>query len=202
MTPLTRLRLTSPRGEAGNPDRRVSPETSPVTSFCCVGIPIAASSESRLLPFSAESRRSTESCTKSASFSVVRTVKNLLAPASPLMQLDGFHQKKTYLNFARKYQPALIILGMGMPKQEQVAELLRSNLEHPCLIVCGGAIIDFLGDRVPRAPLWVRNFGIEWIFRLLQEPRRLFERYVLGNPLFLLRSFSFKRGRDKWSGSL
>lgn len=129
-------------------------------------------------------------------------LRQTLAPASPLMQLDGFHQKKTYLNFARKYQPALIILGMGMPKQEQVAELLRSNLEHPCLIVCGGAIIDFLGDRVPRAPLWVRNFGIEWVFRLLQEPRRLFERYVLGNPLFLLRSLSFKRGRDKWSGSL
>lgn len=129
-------------------------------------------------------------------------VRRQLAPNSTVMALDGFRPRNAYLEFAHRHRPALIVLGMGMPKQEQVAALLRAGLDHPCLIICGGAIIDFMGDRVSRAPLWVRNAGIEWIYRLLLEPRRLFERYVLGNPLFLWRSVFFKWGRDKWNAGL
>ena len=125
-------------------------------------------------------------------------VRQTLAPRSEVYLLDGFHKNASYLKYVRKYKPALIVLGMGMPKQEQVAALLRDQVEHPCLIVCGGAIIDFLGDRVTRAPVWMRKFGIEWAYRLMQEPKRLFERYILGNPLFLLRSMYFKRERYKW----
>lgn len=122
-----------------------------------------------------------------------------LAPSSPTQLLDGFQPNEHYLDFARLYRPALIVLGMGMPKQEQVAVMLRDQLDFPCLIVCGGAIIDFLGGRVSRAPLWIRKLGLEWVYRLLLEPKRLFERYVVGNPLFLVRSAFFKWGRDKWS---
>jgi exopolysaccharide biosynthesis WecB/TagA/CpsF family protein len=81
---------------------------------------------------------------------------------------------------------------MGMPRQEEMACVLRAALTHPCLIVCGGAIIDFLGGRAPRAPVWMRRFGLEWVYRLMQEPGRLFRRYVLGNPLFLLRTLRLK----------
>jgi N-acetylglucosaminyldiphosphoundecaprenol N-acetyl-beta-D-mannosaminyltransferase len=77
---------------------------------------------------------------------------------------------------------------MGMPRQEEVAAGLREVLSHPCLIVCGGAIIDFLGGKTPRAPLWMRKTGMEWVYRLALEPRRLFQRYVIGNPLFLTRA--------------
>jgi exopolysaccharide biosynthesis WecB/TagA/CpsF family protein len=66
----------------------------------------------------------------------------------------------------------------------------------PCVIVCGGAIIDFLGGKVSRAPLWLRRMGMEWAYRLAVEPMRLFRRYVIGNPLFLsraLRLASFRR---------
>ena len=94
-------------------------------------------------------------------------------------------------------QPDLIVLGMGMPKQERVAHLLRSQLDHPCLIVCGGAIIDFMGGRVSRAPLWMRQLGIEWIYRFLHKPVRMFRRYVVGNPQFLWRSWHFVRSRNK-----
>ncbi|MEX3772726.1 WecB/TagA/CpsF family glycosyltransferase [Pseudomonas sp. MYb118] len=100
----------------------------------------------------------------------------------------GFSPAQTYVDLARQYQPELVVLGMGMPKQEAVAALLAAGGE-PCLVVCGGAILDFLGGKVSRAPQWMRRLGCEWVFRLLSEPRRLFTRYVVGNPMFLLRTF-------------
>ncbi|MGE8063640.1 WecB/TagA/CpsF family glycosyltransferase [Pseudomonas sp. NPDC089569] len=99
----------------------------------------------------------------------------------------GFSPIDTYVALARETQPELVVLGMGMPKQEAVAARLAAS-GVPCLIVCGGAILDFLGGKVSRAPQWVRRLGCEWVFRLLSEPRRLFMRYVVGNPLFLLRT--------------
>lgn len=98
----------------------------------------------------------------------------------------GFADTDTYVNLARRWQPELVVLGMGMPKQEAVAARLAAS-GVPCLIVCGGAILDFLGGKVTRAPQWVRRLGCEWVFRLAGEPKRLFRRYVIGNPLFLLR---------------
>ncbi|MBS0316217.1 MAG: WecB/TagA/CpsF family glycosyltransferase [Proteobacteria bacterium] len=111
-----------------------------------------------------------------------------LAPRSPLVCAHGFMDCSAYLELAGVHRPALIVLGMGMPRQEEVAAALRATLAFPCLIVCGGAIIDFLAGKVPRAPLWIRKIGLEWLFRLGLEPRRLFKRYVIGNPLFLIRA--------------
>lgn len=99
----------------------------------------------------------------------------------------GFAELETYTALAQQLRPELIILGMGMPKQEQLAARIAA-IGIPCLLVCGGAILDFLGGKVSRAPQWVRRLGCEWLYRLMIEPRRLFQRYVLGNPLFLLRT--------------
>ncbi|CAI8973552.1 N-acetylglucosaminyldiphosphoundecaprenol N-acetyl-beta-D-mannosaminyltransferase [Pseudomonas sp. IT-P253] len=103
----------------------------------------------------------------------------------------GFDEVEAYINLARQFQPELVVLGMGMPKQEAVAARLADS-GVPCLIVCGGAILDFLGGKVTRAPQWVRRLGCEWVFRLISEPKRLFSRYVVGNPMFLLRSLICK----------
>lgn len=70
---------------------------------------------------------------------------------------------------------------------------LRAALGGPCLIVCGGAILDFLGGKVTRAPRWMRRAGLEWAYRLAREPRRLWQRYLRGNPLFLRRAFAMAR---------
>lgn len=110
------------------------------------------------------------------------------APESTLTKAHGFLDVDAYLALAATHQPDLIVLGMGMPRQEIVAAALRSTLAHPCVIVCGGAIIDFLAGRTPRAPRWVRRAGMEWAFRLALEPKRLFQRYVVGNPVFLTRA--------------
>lgn len=103
----------------------------------------------------------------------------------------GFSEVEAYVQLAREFQPELIVLGMGMPKQEAVAARLAAS-GVPCLIVCGGAILDFLGGKVSRAPQWMRRLGCEWVFRLISEPRRLFTRYVVGNPMFLLRTLVFR----------
>nr|WP_180206353.1 WecB/TagA/CpsF family glycosyltransferase [Pseudomonas sp. SbOxS1]NYU06584.1 WecB/TagA/CpsF family glycosyltransferase [Pseudomonas sp. SbOxS1] len=101
----------------------------------------------------------------------------------------GFADVETYLELARQHQPELVVLGMGMPRQEVVAARLAAS-GVPCLIVCGGAILDFLGGKVNRAPQWMRGLGCEWVFRLVSEPKRLFSRYVVGNPMFILRTLA------------
>jgi N-acetylglucosaminyldiphosphoundecaprenol N-acetyl-beta-D-mannosaminyltransferase len=117
-----------------------------------------------------------------------RYVQRDLAHGAQMFTCHGFGAAEDYIALARRDRPDLIVLGMGMPKQEAMAAELRRQLQHPCLIVCGGAVIDFMGDRFDRAPLWMRRCGLEWLFRLQREPKRLFWRYVIGNPAFLLRS--------------
>jgi hypothetical protein len=121
-----------------------------------------------------------------------RVMKHL-APGSPVLTTHGFLETADYVHLAAKHRPDLIVLGMGMPRQEEVACVLRHAVGYPCLIVCGGAIIDFMGGKTARAPAWMRKTGLEWLFRLLLEPRRLFQRYVVGNPVFLARALMLAR---------
>jgi N-acetylglucosaminyldiphosphoundecaprenol N-acetyl-beta-D-mannosaminyltransferase len=115
-------------------------------------------------------------------------VVDRVAPGSTCITADGFRETTDYLRLAAAHRPELIVLGMGMPRQEEVAVVLRAAMGYPCLIVCGGAIIDFLGNRTSRAPAWMRRTGLEWAYRLALEPRRLFRRYVMGNRLFMIRA--------------
>ncbi|WP_175484722.1 WecB/TagA/CpsF family glycosyltransferase [Palleronia marisminoris] len=102
---------------------------------------------------------------------------------------DGFCADADYVALAKDSPARIIVLAMGMPKQERVAAMIREvRADRPCTIICGGAIVDFIAGRHPRAPLWMRERGLEWAFRLGREPRRLFSRYVIGNVQFLLRA--------------
>jgi len=82
----------------------------------------------------------------------------------------------------------MLIVAFGSPRQET---WIDRNLEATgALIGVGvGAFLDFSAGKVVRAPRWMNILGIEWCFRLLQEPRRLWRRYIVGNPLFLLRAW-------------
>jgi len=101
---------------------------------------------------------------------------------------DGFKSDNYYLSKLTGRPVDIILLGMGMPKQERVACILKNKLDYPVLIVCGGAIVDFLAGRFTRAPEWIRKIGMEWFYRFLNEPQRLFKRYIFGNVKFILRS--------------
>ncbi|AUD04460.1 WecB/TagA/CpsF family glycosyltransferase [Spirosoma pollinicola] len=110
-----------------------------------------------------------------------------------VLTAHGFHAIPDYLPIMQKAKPDVVILGMGMPKQERLSIFLKEQLDSPCVLVNGGAIIDYWGEKVQRAPNWVRQMGVEWAFRLLLEPRRLFKRYVIGNVVFLRRVQQLKR---------
>lgn len=81
-------------------------------------------------------------------------------------------------------KPDLIWVGLGMPKQELWMAQHRLNLDAPVLLGVGAAF-DFHSGTVRQAPRWMQRSGTEWLFRLLQEPRRLWKRYLIGNSRFL-----------------
>ncbi len=83
-------------------------------------------------------------------------------------------------------KPDLLLVALGNPRQEMwIAS--RVDARH-CTIAAGvGALFDFMAGEVPRAPLWLRQLKLEWLFRLINEPRRLWRRYILGNPRFVIR---------------
>ncbi|RKT10539.1 exopolysaccharide biosynthesis WecB/TagA/CpsF family protein [Paraburkholderia sp. RAU2J] len=109
------------------------------------------------------------------------------------LKLDGFHPENRYVEAILSSRPDIVILAMGMPKQERVAFALKNAVTWPCLIVNGGAILDFISGRVTRAPNVVQSLHLEWLFRLAQEPKRLFRRYVMGNAIFLFRAIRIRR---------
>ncbi len=84
--------------------------------------------------------------------------------------------------------PDILLVAMGVPKQEKWIFLHRNELK--CRVAMGvGGLFDFASGRIPRAPVWMRKLKIEWIYRLYNEPIRLFRRYIIGNPLFLWRVY-------------
>ncbi len=92
-------------------------------------------------------------------------------------------------------KPDLLIVGLGAPKQELWARRHQQRLRVPA-VVCAGATIDFLAGTRRRAPRWMRQAGLEWLFRLTSEPRRLGPRYLadaLRFPTLVLREWRMHR---------
>ena len=81
--------------------------------------------------------------------------------------------------------PDLLWIGMTAPKQEKWTYQHWNKLNIHCHCGTIGAVFDFYAGTVRRAPLWWREHSLEWLYRLLTEPRRMWRRYVIGNPLFL-----------------
>jgi N-acetylglucosaminyldiphosphoundecaprenol N-acetyl-beta-D-mannosaminyltransferase len=85
------------------------------------------------------------------------------------------------INAAR---PDVVWAGIGVPKQEKWMARMRDRLEAPVLVGVGAAF-DFHAGLVPQAPALMQRLGLEWLFRLAQEPRRLWRRYLRYNPRFV-----------------
>jgi N-acetylglucosaminyldiphosphoundecaprenol N-acetyl-beta-D-mannosaminyltransferase len=82
--------------------------------------------------------------------------------------------------------PHVLVVGFGMPAQE---EWIMSNKDRLRVnaILTAGSCFDFVASVKRASPVWMQGVGLEWFFRLLQEPRRLFARYMIGNPVFVVR---------------
>jgi len=106
---------------------------------------------------------------------------------------DGYFDPEDSPNVAREIREsgaAVLLVAQGVPRQER---WITENVEATGVDVAMGVggLFDFYGDRIPRAPRWVRRLGFEWLYRLFREPRRMARRYLIGNGLFLLRVFRY-----------
>lgn len=84
----------------------------------------------------------------------------------------------------RQAKPHILILALGCPKQELFAYKFKDKLQVP-ISLCLGATLDFTAGNVKRCPRWMANAGLEWLYRIYQEPRRMLKRYVLEDWRFL-----------------
>ena len=102
---------------------------------------------------------------------------------------DGYfsaEQEPLILDRVRHLHPDILLVAMGVPRQELwIARHITSA--HCTMPMAVGALLDFVSGAVPRAPLLMRQMRLEWLFRLMVEPGRLWRRYVVGNPIFLAR---------------
>lgn len=102
---------------------------------------------------------------------------------------DGFfsdQQKRAMLDELKNYRPDILLVAMGVPNQELfIAQEITQA--HCKVAIAVGALFDFQAGKVNRAPQWMRKMRIEWMYRLMLEPARLWQRYLVGNPLFLWR---------------
>ncbi|WP_395275809.1 WecB/TagA/CpsF family glycosyltransferase [Halalkalibaculum sp. DA384] len=87
--------------------------------------------------------------------------------------------------------PDILIVGFGMPLQEKWIRDNRNKL-NVGIIMTGGNCFNFLAGTESRAPRWMHENGLEWLYRFLKEPVRMFDRYIIGNPLFFMRVFKQK----------
>jgi len=110
---------------------------------------------------------------------------NIVGTASPFIRLDGtpgdLDQGAAEVSAAK---PDLVLVAMGAPKQERWIHHNRARL-GPAVAAGIGASLDFVIGRIARAPGWVSSAGLEWLYRLVREPRRLAHRYLVKDPRFL-----------------
>jgi N-acetylglucosaminyldiphosphoundecaprenol N-acetyl-beta-D-mannosaminyltransferase len=103
--------------------------------------------------------------------------------APPFRPLTG--EEETFvLDEINRSQADVVWVGIGVPKQEKWMAAMRPRLRAPVLVGVGAAF-DFHAGLVPQAPSWMQSMGLEWAYRLLQEPGRLWRRYLRYNPRFV-----------------
>ena len=107
---------------------------------------------------------------------------------------NGFFSPKeetSILSKINELKPDFLIIGMGSPKQELWLAKNHSQLKIK-VGWCVGGLFDFVSEEKSRCPKWLGDLGFEWLFRLLTEPKRLWQRYLVGGPEFLFRVIKLK----------
>lgn len=92
---------------------------------------------------------------------------------------------KAIVNAINSANPDLLWIGMTAPKQEKWTYSHWKDLNIHCHVGTIGAVFDFFAGNTKRAPLWWQQHGLEWLYRLIKEPRRMWRRYIIGNTVFL-----------------
>ena len=129
----------------------------------------------------------------------LENARNIKGKAEFVGCADGFFKEKSEEEIFAELSSLkvdILLVALGVPKQE---EWINKHIDQlpGCVAIGVGGLLDFVSERIPRAPKWMRKLNIEWCFRLYCEPVRLFKRYIIGNPLFIARVFQSKLWRKK-----
>ncbi len=118
---------------------------------------------------------------------------NISVFSPPYKPVFDENDNNKMIEAVNSFRPDVLFVGMTAPKQEKwVASVVdRLDTGHIC---CIGATFDFYARTVERAPEWMVRYSMEWLYRLLREPKRMWRRYVVGNPKFLWFVFLTKLG--------
>lgn len=123
---------------------------------------------------------------------VIRHLVEICRIRYPGMQIAGFRngyweqdQEQEVVEAIRKARPDILFVGVSSPKKEIFLKKYSEAMEVPFTMCVGGSfdVVAGLGRR--RAPLWMQRNGLEWLFRFIQEPRRMWRRYLIGNTAFV-----------------
>ena len=109
---------------------------------------------------------------------------NVVGVSAPFVDVDGETRHDALVAEIRAAAPHLLFVALGCPKQEIFMHRVRDAIA-PTVSVGVGASLDFLAGAVQRAPEWVSRAGLEWLYRLSQDPKRLWRRYLVRDPKFL-----------------
>lgn len=113
---------------------------------------------------------------------------------------SGYFQESEFERIVVKikdHNPEVVLIGMGVPKQEFIAKRLAEQIDGTKFL-CVGNFLEFYFGTVKRIPERWRNSGFEWVYRLWQEPKRLWKRYIIGIPLFIFRVLKIKFTQKKF----
>lgn len=108
--------------------------------------------------------------------------------------INGYFDKyeiNKYIDELKNCDARVFFIGMGVPKQEIFAEKLSRELNSK-IIICVGNFLEFYFGTKRKAPKFIQHIGLEWFYRLITEPRRLWKRYILGIPYFIYLIFKYK----------
>ena len=119
------------------------------------------------------------------SLKIAGTGHGYIDPADELATIETINAAK----------PDILLVAMGAPRQELFLARWKEQLQAPLRMGVGG-LFDYYSGSIPRAPIWMREIGLEWVWRLIQEPGRMWQRYVIGNPLFIFRVWRESAGRQ------
>jgi N-acetylglucosaminyldiphosphoundecaprenol N-acetyl-beta-D-mannosaminyltransferase len=127
-------------------------------------------------------------------FPGIRVVGTFTPPFRPLTE----QEERGLIAEVQSLQPDFFWVGLSTPKQERFMAQYGGRLAAKVMLGVGAAF-DMHSGRTKQAPSWMQRVGLEWLFRLLQEPRRLFKRYAVNNPAFVFKVLQQKVGLRQYS---
>lgn len=130
------------------------------------------------------------------SFEAASVLKDKIKTSFPNIFITGVIDRDSYNNYEvirilNKSNADILFVGLGTPLQENWICENSNKISIPVQIAVGSGI-DYISGNYKRAPLVLRNIGLEWFYRLIKEPRRLWKRYLIGIPVFMFKIICFK----------